>query len=126
MDVSTTRTLYWEGSSRQDLKTFPLPVQKDLGVALYVLQIGGKPPSIKHWKGLGSGVLELRETWMGDAFRVVVMLPGHKAIHVLHAFQKKARPGIRTPRQDRELIEKRWREVLSRGRLRRKNDDDAE
>jgi phage-related protein len=125
MDVSTTRTLYWEGSSRQELKTFPLPVQKDLGLALYVLQIGGKPQFMKHWKGLGSGVLELRETWMGDAFRVVVMLPGHEAIHVLHAFQKKSRSGISTPRQDRELIEKRWREVLSRRRLRRKNDDDA-
>ena len=125
MDVSTTRTLYWEGSSRQDLKTFPVPVQKDLGVALYVLQIGGKPQSIKHWKGLGSGVLELRETWMVDAFRVVVMLPGQESIHVLHAFQKKSRSGISTPRQDRELIEKRWREVLSRGRLRRTNDDDA-
>ena len=81
---------------------------------------------MKHWKGLGSGVLELRETWMGDAFRVVVMLPGQESIHVLHAFQKKSRSGISTPRQDRELIEKRRREVLSRGRLRRKNDDDAE
>ena len=37
MSVTTTRTLFWEGSSRQDLKIFPLPVQKDLGVALYVL-----------------------------------------------------------------------------------------
>jgi len=54
------------------------------------------------------------------------MLPGQESIHVLRAFQKKSRSGISTPRQDRELIEKRRREVLSRGRLRRKNDDDAE
>lgn len=123
MDVTTKRTLYWEGSSRQDLKSFPLPVQKDFGVALYVLQIGGKPHCARCWKGLGSGVLELRETWMGDAFRVVVALPGHESIHVLHAFQKKSKSGISTPQRDAALVEKRWRDVVSRRRLRRQDDN---
>jgi len=38
-----------------------MEVQKDLGVALFVVQLGGTPPSAKPWKGLGSGVWELVE-----------------------------------------------------------------
>jgi phage-related protein len=35
-------------------------------------------------------------------------------VHVLHAFQKKSKSGIATPRPDVELIEKRLKAVLSR------------
>jgi phage-related protein len=55
------RLLFWEGASRKDFKSFPMEVQKDLGVALFVVQLGGTPPSAKPWKGLGSGVWELVE-----------------------------------------------------------------
>ena len=55
------RLLFWEGASRKDFKSFPMEVQKDLGVALFVVQLGGTPPSAKPWKGLGSGVWELIE-----------------------------------------------------------------
>lgn len=51
------RVVYWEGSSKKDFKQFPLPVQKDMGVALFVVQLGGTPASTKLWKGLGSGVV---------------------------------------------------------------------
>jgi phage-related protein len=36
------------------------------------------------------------------------------AVHVLHAFQKKSKSGIATPRPDVELIEKRLKAVLAR------------
>lgn len=36
------------------------------------------------------------------------------AVHVLHAFQKKSKSGIATPRPDVELIEKRLKALLSR------------
>lgn len=55
------KLLYWEGSSKKDFKTFPLDVQKDMGVALFIVQMGGTPDSVKPWKGLGSGVYELVE-----------------------------------------------------------------
>ena len=51
--------LYWGGPSKKDFKEFPAPVQKDLGVALFVVQLGQTPESAKPWKGLGSGVYEL-------------------------------------------------------------------
>jgi phage-related protein len=38
------RPLFWEGSAKRDFKRFPAAVQKDMGVALFVVQLGGTPP----------------------------------------------------------------------------------
>lgn len=108
------RVLYWEGSSRKDFKSFPVAVQKDMGVALFVVQMGGMPDSAKPWKGLGTGVFELVEDHFGEAYRAVFTVKVGDAIHVLHAFQKKSRSGISTPGHDVELIEKRLKAVLAR------------
>ncbi|CAB5515727.1 hypothetical protein LMG26857_04795 [Achromobacter anxifer] len=35
------KLLYWEGSAKKDFKKFPIDVQKDMGVALFVVQLGG-------------------------------------------------------------------------------------
>lgn len=108
------KLLYWEGSSKKDFKAFPVSVQKDMGVALFVVQLGGTPDSAKPWKGLGSGIYELVEDHRGDAFRAVYSVRIGDAVHVLHAFQKKSRSGIATPQPDVDLIERRLKSVLAR------------
>ena len=108
------RLLYWEGSSKKDFKEFPTDVQKDMGVALFVVRLGGTPNSAKPWKGLGSGVYELVENHRGDTFRAVYTVRVGDAVHVLHAFQKKSKSGIATPQPDMGLIEKRLKAVLVR------------
>lgn len=108
------KPLYWEGSSKKDFKEFPIPVQKDMGVALFVVQLGGTPDSAKPWRGNGSGVYELVEDHRGDTLRAVYTVRIGDAVHVLHAFQKKSKSGIATPRPDVELIEKRMKAVLAR------------
>jgi len=108
------KPLFWEGSSKKDFKEFPIPVQKDMGVALFVVQLGRTPDSSKPWKGLGSGVYELVEDHRGDTFRAVYTVRIGDAIHVLHAFQKKSKSGISTPQPDVNLIEKRLKAVLAR------------
>ncbi len=108
------RPLFWEGSSKKDFKEFPIPVQKDMGVALFVVQLGRTPDSSKPWKGLGPGVYELVEDHRGDTFRAVYTVRVGDAIHVLHAFQKKSKSGISTPLPDVNLIEKRLKAVLAR------------
>jgi phage-related protein len=53
--------------------------------------------------------------WHGDAFRVVYAVQLGSAIWVIHAFQKKAKQGIKTPQHEIELIEgrlKRLKEAL--------------
>jgi phage-related protein len=108
------RPLYRKGSSKKDFKEFPVPVQKDMGVALFVVQLGGMPESAKPWSGLGSGVYELVEDHRGDTFRAVYTVRIGDAIHVLDAFQKKSKSGIATPRPNVELVQKRLKAVLAR------------
>ena len=108
------RPLLWEGSAKKDFKQFPMAVQKDLGVALFVVQLGETPPSAKPWKGLGSGVYELIEDYRGDTYRAVYTVRIADTIHVLHAFQKKSKSGIKTPRLDVDLVERRLKSVLER------------
>ena len=112
--TETRKPLFWEGSSKKDFKEFPIPVQKDMGVALFVVQLGRTPDSSKPWKGLGPGVYELVADHRGDTFRAVYTVRVGDAIHVLHAFQKKSKSGISTPQPDVNLIEKRLKAVLAR------------
>jgi phage-related protein len=87
-----------------------------MGGALFVVQLGGTPPSAKSWKGLGPGVYELVEDHRGDAYRAVYTVRISGMVHVLHAFQKKSKSGIKTPRADVELVETRLKAVLGRYR----------
>ncbi|MGB4248726.1 MAG: type II toxin-antitoxin system RelE/ParE family toxin [Pseudohongiellaceae bacterium] len=114
MDDEKRRILYWEGSSKKVFKTFPTSVQKDMGVALFVVQLGRTPRSAKPWKGLGSGVFELVEDFRGDTFRTVYAVQSGDAVYVLHAFQKKSKSGVSTPQLDVELVAQRLRTVLAR------------
>ena len=108
------RPLFWEGSSKKDFKGFPVPVQKDMGVALFIAQLGQSAASAKPLKGLGSGVYELVEDHRGDTFRAVYVVQVADAVHVLHAFQKKSKSGIATPQPDIDLVERRLKAVLAR------------
>ena len=59
-----------------------MPVQKDLGVALFVVQLGGTPPSAKPWKGQGAGIYELVEDHRGDTYRAVYTVRIAGCVHV--------------------------------------------
>jgi len=45
----------------------------------------------------------------GDTFRAVYTVRFETAVYVLHAFQKKARRGIATPKQELDLVRRRLR-----------------
>jgi len=87
-----------------------------MGVALFVVQLGGTPPSVKAWKGLGSGVYELVDDHRGEAYRAVYAALDAEGIHVLHAFQKKSKSGLKTPKPEVELTEQRLKALLKRRR----------
>jgi phage-related protein len=101
-------------------------VQKDLGVALFLVQLGGTPPGSRPWKGLGSGVYELTQDHRGDTFRAVYTLRVQDSIHVLHTFQKKSKSGIKTPMVEEEMIERRLKALLERFRRQGKRYDDPQ
>lgn len=103
------KPLHWVGSSKRDFLEFPDPVVSDMGYALGLAQLGGKHPHAKPWKGLGSGIFEIVESFDGDAFRAVYTVRFERAVYVLHAFQKKSPSGIRTAQTDMELIRDRMK-----------------
>jgi phage-related protein len=99
------KELVWIASSRKDMKALPKPVQRTFGYALHAAQMGETPPEAKPLKGFGGmGVLELMEDYRGDTYRAVYTVRFATKIYVLHVFQKKAKHGIATPKQDMDLI----------------------
>lgn len=70
--------------------------------------IGKYPDIAKTLSGFGgASVIELVQDHKGDTFRAVYTIKFADAIIVLHAFQKKSKRGIDTPKQDIELIRSR-------------------
>jgi phage-related protein len=102
------RPLHWVGSSKDDFCSFLEEAMKQMGFALYVAQTGEKHLSAKTLKGFGgAGVLEVVEDYEGNTYRAVYTARFSNAVYVLHAFQKKSKHGIKTPRQEIELIKAR-------------------
>jgi len=98
----------WIGSSRRDLKAFPKSVQREVGQALYAAQLGEEYPSAKPLKGFGGrSVLEIVAADVEATYRAVYTVRFGDSIYVLHAFQKKSKKGIATPRTEIELVRRR-------------------
>lgn len=107
------RALIWVDSSLDDLRSFPEDVRQMMGYALYLAQQGSKHPAAKPLKGFsGAGVLEIADDYDGDAYRAVYTVRFSDAIYVLHAFQKKSRRGITTPKSEMDLIRQRLKRAL--------------
>jgi phage-related protein len=105
------RPVVWLGDSKRTLRNFPDGARKLLGDELQLIQFGGMPKDAKPFKGVGSGVVEIALRYASDAFRVVMALQIGSRIYVLHAFQKKSKKGIATPKRDVDLIKKRYAEA---------------
>jgi len=105
------RPVVWLGNSKKNLREFPDGAQKLLGDELQLIQFGGMPKEAKPFKGVGSGVLEIALRYASDAYRVVLAVQIGRRIHVLHAFQKKSKKGIDTPKRDVDLIKRRYAEA---------------
>jgi phage-related protein len=98
----------WIGSSRDDLRAFPDEVRRVMGFAINDAQNGDEHPRAKALKGFGGrSVLELVDDEDGDTYRAVYTVRFAGAIYVLHAFQKKSRKGIETPKHEIEVIKAR-------------------
>jgi phage-related protein len=100
------KPVFWMGTSKTDLKSFPRPVQSDIGYALFAARRG-----ISLGEGTarigGRGVLEIVAPHDGDAYRAVYTVKFKDAIYVLHAFQRKSTKGIETPKREIDVVQRR-------------------
>jgi phage-related protein len=104
------KPLFWIGSTLGDLRRFPREVQREMGFALYRAQLGGRHVNAKPLRGFGgAGVLEIVEDYRGDTFRAVYTVKFAEVVYAIHAFQKKAKRGRKTPRREIDLIRERLR-----------------
>ena len=106
------KKVIWIGSSYENLKEFPHPVRNAVGYALFFAQTGKKHPHTKVLSGMGNAnVIEIREIDISGTYRLIYTIEIEEHIFVLHAFQKKSKSGIATPKKDLELIKNRLKEA---------------
>lgn len=106
------KKLIWVGSSYKDLTDFPPLVCQEMGYALFQAQNGQMHKHAKVLSNMGSaGVQEVRENDKSGTYRVVYTVETKEFVFVLHAFQKKAKSGITTPKQELELLKSRLKEA---------------
>lgn len=99
------KPLIWIGSSHKDLMRLPVPVRKFFGFALSFAQRGERHDFARALSGFGDAcVLEIVERDADGTYRAVYTLRFDAAVFVLHAFQKKSRRGIETPKADLQII----------------------
>ena len=103
------RNVQWVGDSRSQLQRFPNQVRKDIGHLLYLVQTGQTPPSAKPMRGIEPGVFEIVSDYATNTYRAVYTVKMGRSLYVLHAFQKKSKRGIATPKRDIDLIKRRLR-----------------
>ena len=106
-----TRPISWIMPALKDFEKFPEGARAVILAALTIAAEGGKVDIAKPMHGMGSGVFEIALPFRGDAYRVVYAVQLAEDIWVVHAFQKKSTQGIKTSKQDVELIKNRLRRL---------------
>lgn len=110
------RQVIWIKAARKDFSRFPPTAQESARDALTLIADGATPDFAKPLSGLGAGVWELAIRDRGDAWRVVYGLQIGDDIWVVHAFQKKSKTGIATPKPEIDLVKariKRLKDMLA-------------
>jgi phage-related protein len=79
-----------------------------MGHALHLAQINLKSPNAKPLRGFGGvSIFEVVEDHEGSTYRAVYTVKFQRIIYVLHAFPKKSKKGVATPKHDIDLIKTR-------------------
>jgi len=99
----------WLGDARAVVGRFPRGARLKLGRELTRVQLGADPKHGKSLPQVGRGVQEIRIADNKEAFRVIYVASIGTRIYVLHAFHKKSKQGIETPKADMELARRRYR-----------------
>ena len=106
-----TRPVSWIKAAWKDFNKFPAAAREQIEDALTLAAEGSKADIAKPMKGLGAGVFEIASRYRTDAYRAVYALQAAADTWVIHAFQKKAHKGVKTPRKDIDVIQQRLRRL---------------
>ena len=101
------RRLVWLVDTLDVLRGFATGVRQKIGFALYQAQGGDTHETAKPMHGFGAPVWEVRADDRSGTYRVVYVVHLRDAVYVLHAFQKKSKSGVSTPKRELDLIKQR-------------------
>lgn len=107
-----TKNVRFIGDSRKRLRAFPEDVKDEIGHTFNLIDEGLDPTNIKKLKGFSHGVTEIIADFNKNTYRAVYTAKIGSKIYVLHCFQKKSKKGIKTPKQDIDLIKQRLNEAI--------------
>ena len=102
-----TRPIGWIRAARKVLETFPEAVRDRANTALTIAAEGGKADIAKPLSGLGPGVLQVAIRYRRDAWRVGYARKVAGRLWVIHAFRRKSKTGIATPKAEIDVIKSR-------------------
>lgn len=106
-----TRPISWVKAADKAFRKFPREVQERGLRALNLAAEGQKADIAKPMKGMGSGVFEIAFSYRADAYRTIYAVQIADEIWVIHAFQKKSKTGIKTPKPEVDVIRERLRQL---------------
>jgi len=104
------KSVYWLGSSLEDLRAFSEDARRDAGYQIRRVQQGLLPIDWKPMTTVGPGVVEIRVHTRVE-HRVFYIAKFEEAMYVLHAFEKRTR---RTPQAEIALAQKRLADLIRR------------
>lgn len=108
-----SKSLKWVKSSKKDMLDFPREIVSSMGFALRKAQQGSRHEDTKILKGFeGAGVIEIIQKDDSGTYRLVYTIKMRDVVYVLHAFKKKSKHGIETPKRELDLIRDRLKEAF--------------
>ena len=110
-EIRKTKPVSWIKAALKDFEEFPEGAKSTILGALTIAAEGGKADIAKPLHGFGSGVFEIALGYRSDAFRVVYAVQLADEIWVIHAFQKKSKQGIKTPKHEIDLVKDRLKKL---------------
>jgi phage-related protein len=102
------KQVIWMGSSKEDLRSLPREVRREIGYQLEHVQEGVDPDNWKSLSTVGPGVREIRVRESSGAFRCIYLATQPEGIYILHCFQKKTQ---KTSQQDLKLAQRRFNSI---------------
>ena len=101
------RQVIWLFRREKTLCTFPEEVQDELGHKLSQIQRGEFPDDATILTEFGSNIVELKQDFATDTYRLVCAIGMQKGVYAIHAFMKKSKTGKSIPQNDKDIIKRR-------------------
>jgi phage-related protein len=102
------KEIIWQGSSYEDLRSFPDDARREAGFQLDKVQRGLEPDDWKPMTTVGPGVREIRISENSGIFRIIYVVNIGASVYVLHAFRKKTQ---KTSQRDIRLAKTRFNAI---------------